>query len=157
MLEKVRYTPAVKVVLRFGDRVPEIPAAVIEDLRQGLSDLGSTVLTDAPLEGEEVEIATGPFVGTKALVTHVLPGKQRARILVDVMGRSVPAELSLNFVLFNRRSAAGIALRRVESVSVDEPMVQNPVLPAGVLPLDNANLALVDGPRTSPVVNDGRV
>ncbi|PYK58931.1 MAG: hypothetical protein DME21_14615 [Verrucomicrobia bacterium] len=130
MLEKVRYTPAVKIVLRFGDRVPEIPDAVIADLRQGLNELGSMVF---------------------------LPGKQRARILVDVMGRSVPAELSLNFVLFNRRSAAGIALRRVESVSVDEPMVQNPVLATGVLPLDNANMALVDGPRTSPVVNDGRV
>ncbi len=157
MLEKVRYTPAVKVVLRFGDRVPEIPDAVIEDLRQGLSELGSAVLTDAPLEGEEVEIATGPFVGTKALVTHVLPGKQRARILVDVMGRSVPAELSLDFVLFNRRSAAGMALNRVESVSVDESMVQNPALPAGVLSLDNPNMALVEGPQTSPVVNVSRV
>ena len=43
------------------------------------------------------------------------------------------------------------------ALSVDELMVQNPVLPTGVLPLDNANMALVDGPRTSPVVNDGRV
>src|SRR5256885_14441326 len=61
MLEKVRYTPAVKVVLRFGDRVPEIPDAVIEDLRQGLNELGSTVLTDAPLEGDRKSVATGPF------------------------------------------------------------------------------------------------
>jgi len=130
---------------------------VIEDLRQGLSELGSTVLADTPLEGEEVEIATGPFVGTKALVTHVLPGKQRARILVDVMGRSVPAELSLDFVLFNRRSAARIALDRVASVSVDEPMPQNSALATGVLPLDNPNMALVEGPQTSPVVNVSRV
>ena len=157
MLEKVRYTPAVKIVLRFGDRVPEIPDAVIADLRQGLNELGSMVLTDTPLEGEEVEIATGPFVGTKALVTRVLPGKQRARILVDVMGRSVPAELSLDFVLFNRRSAARIALNRVESVSVDEPMPQNSALPTGVLPLDNPNMALVDGPQTSAVVNVSRL
>src|SRR6266480_8055386 len=77
MLEKVRYTPAVKVVLRFGDRVPEIPDAVIEDLRQGVAELSSNVLTDAPVEGEEVEIAIGAFVGMKGLVTCVLPGKQR--------------------------------------------------------------------------------
>ena len=40
-LEKVTYTPAVKVVLRFGDRVPVIPDAVIEDLRQGVAELSS--------------------------------------------------------------------------------------------------------------------
>src|SRR5205823_509674 len=118
MLEKVRYNPAVKFVLRFGDRVPEIPGAVIEDLRRGLAELGSTVFTDAPLEGEEVEIAAGAFVGMKGLVTRVLPGKQRARILLDVMGRSVPAELSLDLVLFNRRTAAKIALERAEPASV---------------------------------------
>jgi len=67
-LEKVTYTPAVKVVLRFGDRVPVIPDAVIEDLRQGVAELSSAVLTDAPVEGEEVEIAIGAFVGMKGLV-----------------------------------------------------------------------------------------
>jgi len=73
-----------------------------------------------------VEIAVGPFVGMKALVTRVLPGKERARILLDVMGRSVPAELSLNFVLFNRRNAANFALNRVEPVSVGRqiPLLQ---------------------------------
>src|SRR5712671_6177933 len=104
MLEKIRYTPAVKIVLQFGDRVPEIPAPVIEDLRQGVGELSSAVLTDAPVAGEEIEIATGAFEGMKGLVTQVLPGKQRAKILLDVMGRAVPAELSLEIVLFNRRN-----------------------------------------------------
>ena len=124
-LEKVTYTPAVKVVLRFGDRVPIIPDAVIEDLRQGVAELSSNVLTDAPVEGEEVEIAIGAFVGMKGLVTCVLPGKQRIRILLDVLGRSVPAELSLDFVLFNKRNAARIALNESESVSAGRAMLQN--------------------------------
>jgi hypothetical protein len=111
-------------VLRFGDRVPTIPDAVIEDLRQGVAELSSNVLTDAPVEGEEVEIAIGAFVGMKGLVTCVLPGKQRVRILLDVLGRSVPAELSLDFVLFNKRNAARIALNQSESVSAGRPMLQ---------------------------------
>ena len=53
MLEKVGCTPAVKFVLRFGDRVPEIPDAEIEDLRLRLNEIGSRVLTDAPVEGGE--------------------------------------------------------------------------------------------------------
>jgi len=135
MLEKIRYTPAVKVVLQFGDRVPAIPDSVIEDLRQGVDELSSTVLTEAPVEGEEVEIAMGAFIGTKALVMHVLPGKQRARILVDVMGRSVPAELSLNSVLFERRHAARIALDPAESNS-KETQMQQPIFPRALRPLE---------------------
>jgi transcriptional antiterminator RfaH len=137
MLEKIRYTPAVKVVLRFGDRVPEIPDPVIEELREGVAGLRSTVLTDGPVEGEEVEIAKGAFVGTKAMITQVLPGKQRARILVDVMGRSVPAELSLDCVLFNRRTAARIALKQTESRSADKPMLPESDLTLSALALES--------------------
>jgi hypothetical protein len=141
MLEKVRYTPAVKVVVRFGDRVPEVPDAVIEDLRQRLAELGSTVLTDSPLEGEEVEIAIVAFVGMKALVTHVLPGKQRARVLLEIMGRSVPAELNLDFVLFNRKNAAMIALNQLESGSAGRPMLQKSALPPERLPHASRSMA----------------
>lgn len=123
MLEKVSCTPAVKFVLRFGGRLPEIPDAVIEDLQQHLAEVSSQVLTDAPIEGDEVEIATGAFVGTKALVTHVLPSKQRVQILLDVMGRSVTTELSLDAVLFNHRNGAQLALRQAESVSVNRPII----------------------------------
>ena len=141
MLEKVRYTPAVKLVLQFGDRVPEIPEPVIEELRQGVAELSSSVLTEAPEEGEEVEIAVGAFVGTKAMIMNVLPGKQRARILLDVMGRSVPTELSLDSVLFERRNAARIALNPAESSSVDRPRVQTTASPSAMLPLDDPSMA----------------
>jgi len=141
MLEKIRYTPAVKVVLQFGDRIAEIPEPVIEELRQGVDELSSTVLTDAPVEGEEVEIATGAFLGTKGVVTQVLPGRQRAKILLDVMGRAVPAELSLEIVLFNRRNAARLALDRTGSGSVNQPELQESALPPAVLPVDNLSMA----------------
>jgi transcriptional antiterminator RfaH len=124
-LEKITYTPAVKMVLRFGGRVPEIPDAVIEDLRQAMAALDSRVLTDAPMEAEEVEITHGVFAGMKASVTRVLPGKQRAQILLDVMGRPVSAELSLDLVLFNRRDAAQFALTPAESIFADRPGAPN--------------------------------
>jgi len=120
-LEKISYTPAVKMVLRFGDRVPEIPDIVIEGLRHALAGLDSRVLTDAPMEAEEVEIAHGIFAGMKASVTRVLPGKQRAQILLEVMGRPVSAELSLDLVLFNRRDAAQFVLTPPESIFAVRP------------------------------------
>lgn len=119
--EKVAYTPGVKAVIRFGDRAPEIPEAVIADLRQALAGLSSKALTDAPMEGEEIEIACGALAGMRASVVRVLPGKQRAQILLEVMGRRVPAELSLDLVLFSRREAAQFALPRLQPAFADGP------------------------------------
>src|SRR5579859_4441575 len=85
MWEKVSYAPGVNMVLRFGDQVPAIADSVIEELRREVAELDSKVLTDAPLQGDEVEIGSGAFAGMKGAVTRVLPGKQRAQILVEVM------------------------------------------------------------------------
>lgn len=116
MCERVSYMPGVKALVQFGDLTPEIPEAVIEDLRRELTGLSSKVLTDAPAEGEQVEIAVGAFAGMTASVTRVLPGGKRAQILLDVMGQLVSAELSLDLVLLNHRDAAQLALPRVGPV-----------------------------------------
>src|SRR5712664_1504893 len=51
-LERVRYTPSVKTVLQFGERIATIPDVVIEELRQTLLENAETIFTDAPLEGD---------------------------------------------------------------------------------------------------------
>jgi len=130
-LEKVSHTPGVKFVLRFGKRMPKVPDEVIENLRQELAELKTQTLTDTPTEGQEIEINEGPFAGTTAVVAQVMPGKERARVLIDVMGRLVPAELNLGLVLFNRRDAAQIALEKAAERSVKEAET----IPAGRIDL----------------------
>ena len=110
-LEKVRYTPGVARVLQFGDGVPVIPDAVIETMRQDLDATKSKVLTDSPDAAEEVEVAAGAFKGLTGRVTRVLPAKQRVEILLDFMGRSIAAELSLDLLLYRRRDAANLVLQ----------------------------------------------
>jgi transcription antitermination factor NusG len=41
-----------------------------------------------------VRIAEGPLEGLEALVTHLLPAKERVRILLAFLGRSVETEIS---------------------------------------------------------------
>ncbi len=135
-LEKVRYTPSVKMVVQFGDTVPTIPDGVIQELRRGLEAMRSKVLTDAPVEGEEVEVATGAFKGLNGRVTRVLPAKQRVQVLLDMMGRSVAAELSLEMVLFRRKDAAKLVLQDARATSsrrAQSPVLAGPpvVVPAG--------------------------
>jgi hypothetical protein len=55
-------------------------------------------------------------------VTRVLPAKQRVEILLDVMGRCVPTELSLDLVLFKRRDPATWFLRP-EPANGPQPIV----------------------------------
>jgi len=104
-LEKVRYMPAVKEVLEFGGWPPSIPSPVIEELRLRMDEVSTRVFTDSPLEGDEVEINGGPFEGFTASVARVLPGKERVQVLLDMMGRSVQAELSLDLLLVSKGGA----------------------------------------------------
>jgi len=110
ILEKVKYTTSVKTVLRFGDNLARVPNHIIQSLEQDLSEMKSRVLTDAPQEGDEIEVVSGAFAGQKAPVTRVLPAKKRVQILLEVMGRSIAAELSLDLVLFKKKDAAHFVL-----------------------------------------------
>lgn len=105
-LEKVRYTPSVKTVLQFGERIATIPDTVIEELRQTLAQNADMIFTEAPIEGEEVEISGGPFQGEKGIIIRVLPARERVEILLDVLGRPLPTEFRLSSIIFKRRPAA---------------------------------------------------
>lgn len=106
MIERVRYTPGVKTVVHFGERVATIPDETIEDLRRALADNTNTVFIDSPLEGAEAEISAGPFQGEKGIIRRVLPARQRVEVLLEAMGRALPTEFSLSSIIFKRRTLA---------------------------------------------------
>ncbi len=114
-LERVRHTPSVASVVRFGETVPPIPGDVIEELQRDLENLKTTALIEAPEEGEEVEVADGAFQGLTGSVARVLPAKRRVQILLDFMGRSVEAELSLEQLLFKKAGVASLVLPEADS------------------------------------------
>jgi len=49
--------------------------------------------------GQGVRIVEGPFQGLEALVTHLLPAKQRIRVLLEFLGRSLETEVPMPKVL----------------------------------------------------------
>ena len=117
LLEKVRYTPSVKEVVQFGERIPPVSDFVIDDLRQSLREDGPVAFTDQPQAGEETEVLAGPFEGEKGVVAKVLPAKQRVQVLLHMMDRSVSAEFSLGSILFKRRNAADFILGETAALS----------------------------------------
>jgi transcriptional antiterminator RfaH len=49
--------------------------------------------------GQPVQITEGPFQGLEVVVTHLLPAKERIRVLFEFLGRSVEMEIPTAKVL----------------------------------------------------------
>jgi len=108
-LRRVHHAPGVSGIIHFGDRWPTIPDAVIENLRQIFGQEELHVLSGVPEVGERVQIAGGVLHGLEAVVTHVLPARQRITVLLEFLGRQTAVELPLKQVI-----REGHAIRRLD-------------------------------------------
>jgi transcriptional antiterminator RfaH len=95
----VRSTRGVSAVLRFGDRYAEVPAALIEALRDRADESGLHVLADSGFrKGDRLHIIAGPFEGFDA-VFECERGADRARVLLEFLGASTAVTLPKGFIV----------------------------------------------------------
>ena len=62
--------------------------------------------------GDSVQIAEGAFQGLQAVVTQLLPAKERVKVLLEFLGRSVEAEICIPKVLSTESPRVGISGRK---------------------------------------------
>jgi transcriptional antiterminator RfaH len=95
----IRQGPGVSGFVQFGERLAMLPEPLINEIkRQTSSD--EVVEINPELEpGRTVQLARGPFLGLEAVVTRLIPAKERVEILIEWMGRALHAEASVNDVL----------------------------------------------------------
>jgi transcriptional antiterminator RfaH len=98
-LNHVSYSHGVSRVVAFGGRYAKIPDETITTLRVHLGEQDVHEINPAPQEGDLVELARGSFVGLQAIVTQVLPGSERVRILMDFLGRQTECTVSAQDIL----------------------------------------------------------
>ena len=91
---QVIYVPGISSIVRFGKTVAFVNDDTIEGLRQLAGEEELIVLNPQVKPGDSVQIAAGPFLGLTAVVTQVLPARERIKVLLEFLGRSVEAELS---------------------------------------------------------------
>ncbi|HUR47443.1 MAG TPA: transcription termination/antitermination NusG family protein [Candidatus Saccharimonadales bacterium] len=97
-LNRVHYAPGVGGIVHFGDKWPTIPDSVIEDLKAGLGPDEVHLVQDiAP--GDTVQIVGGNFHDLQALVTQLIPGRDRVVVLMHFLGRQTSVEVGLNSVV----------------------------------------------------------
>lgn len=92
-LRQVQSARGVRGVVHFGARWPAIPDAAIDELKAAMGADAVKILSRDLRPGDEVEIAGGAFFGLAAVVSRVMPGRQRVSVLLDFLGRQTTVEL----------------------------------------------------------------
>jgi transcriptional antiterminator RfaH len=99
MHRQVRYSHGVSGIVRFADRYPTIEEGALAQLRGQIGASGIKELAYELSEGDQVQIVGGAFVGLDAVVTQLLPAKERVKVLMDFLGRKMEAEVQWSSVL----------------------------------------------------------
>ena len=86
-------------IVHFGDRLAILPENVVTALQSSVGSEEIVTLDCSIKVGQSVEIVDGPFQGLEVVVTHLLPARDRIRVLFDFLGRSVEMEVSTAKVL----------------------------------------------------------
>jgi transcriptional antiterminator RfaH len=92
-LRQVCHAQGVRGVVHFGDRWPIVPEAVVEELRVTLGGDAVHVIREELQPGETVQIAGGVFHGLRAVITRVMPSRERVAVLLEFLGRQTTVEL----------------------------------------------------------------
>jgi transcriptional antiterminator RfaH len=95
----VQHASGVQGLVHFGDNLAIVDLDTISALQEKAGD-DETLTVDPAIEvGQSVKIAEGPLLGLEAVVTRVLPAKERVRVLLEFLGRSVEMEVEKPKVL----------------------------------------------------------
>src|SRR5207247_7074790 len=98
-LPRVHYAPGVSGVVHFGTKWPTVPEQVIAEIRSLIGDQGVHLISDDLAPGVEVRVSGGIFHGLQAIVTQVMPGRERVMVLMDFLGRQTTVELGVHSVI----------------------------------------------------------
>ncbi len=90
-------TPGLRRLPKFDNQLLPVPNDIIEEVRHHLAKTRGETYARGQLfhQGDRVVITKGPLKGKEALFDKRLSGDDRVRILLNLLGRQVPAEAPL--------------------------------------------------------------
>lgn len=97
----VHYCPGVSSIVHFGGKVIPVPSQAIQDLLVAVPEGAGETITIQPEVslGQEVQVVEGAFAGLHAVVTRVMPARQRVAVLLEFLGRMSETEVPIESVL----------------------------------------------------------
>lgn len=86
-------------IVSFGGEPAVVAGEVIAELRQFARDNEVVEIASEILPGDEVTVLDGPFKGLRAVVTRVMPAKDRVAVLLDLLGTQREVEVTVGRVV----------------------------------------------------------
>jgi transcriptional antiterminator RfaH len=89
----VESSHGVRGIVRFGNRLATVPENAVMAL-QTKGGAEEIVTVDLSLKiGQPVQFIEGPFEGLEVVITQLLPARERIRVLLEFLGRSMEMEV----------------------------------------------------------------
>ena len=97
----VQYCAGVSTIVHFGNKIIPIPDLAVRELQSAVPTGEKEMITITPevRTGEEVQVVEGAFAGLKAVVTRIMPARQRVAVLLEFLGRLSETEVPVATVL----------------------------------------------------------
>jgi transcriptional antiterminator RfaH len=98
-LRAVRYATGITGIVQFGQERAIVADEIVEELRSRFGAAATHTIEPALNPGMEVEIAEGALKGMRGILTQVMPARERVKVLLEILGRTVQAEVFLPAVI----------------------------------------------------------
>lgn len=106
MHRQVEHSHRVTGIVKFGDRIAVIADEFLAQLRTVVGEEETVIFDPEVSLGECIKIGEGAFQGLEAIVTQLLPAKERVKVLIDFLGRPIEAEIPRTTVIPTQRPSA---------------------------------------------------
>jgi transcriptional antiterminator RfaH len=102
--EKIKYTPGVRMIVGHGSEPVAVPETIIEEIQRRLGHNAFMPKTVIPFKvGDKVQFTSGPFEGLEGVFTGTVSGKERVKILLELLRQPIKVETGIG----NLEKAAG--------------------------------------------------
>jgi transcriptional antiterminator RfaH len=95
----VESSHGVRGIVRFGDRLATLQEEIVAALQAKAGSDEVVTIDVSPKIGQPVQFIEGPFQGLEVVVTQLLPARERIRVLLEFLGRSLEMEVPAGKVL----------------------------------------------------------
>jgi transcriptional antiterminator RfaH len=107
-LDDIRHITGISSLVHFGQNIPAVPDAAIDELKQCFETDEIIAMGDGVTAGAEVTIVEGAFMGFSGMVVRTLSAGQRVQILLDFLGRVTLAEVERKSLKVENRAVADL-------------------------------------------------
>ena len=105
-LNDLQFTDGISSMVHFGDRIPEVEDAVIEELQECFVTEEPMPVENRLSPGDTVFVAEGAFAGMSAIVLRTMPARQRVQVMLEILGGNTLVEVNRNSIIGERNTVA---------------------------------------------------